>query len=104
MRTVGGNTNVGLRLDSKGNQPVAVNANANSGTGGLEVHSGGASPALRVRLHADADKLTFGNTVNITTGTGAPTGSCVTGSLYLRADGGAGTTLYVCEVGAWVAK
>jgi len=52
IRTVGGNTNVGLRLDSKGNQPVAVNANTNAGTGGLEVWSGGASPSRQ--FHADA--------------------------------------------------
>jgi hypothetical protein len=104
LKPIGTNTNVGLRLDSKGNQPVAVNANTNAGTGGFEVYSGGASPALHVRLHADADKLSFGNTVSITTATGAPTGSCVTGSLYLRADGGAGTTLYVCEAGSWAAK
>ncbi len=69
-----------------------------------EVYSGDASPSLRVRLHADADKLSFGNTVSITAGTGAPTGSCVTGSLYLRADGGPGTTLYVCEVGSCAGK
>jgi len=35
---------------------------------------------------------------------GAPSGSCVTGSLYLRGDGTAGATLYVCEAGAWAAK
>ncbi|HUX10453.1 MAG TPA: hypothetical protein VMW51_07395, partial [Terriglobia bacterium] len=40
----------------------------------------------------------------ITTANGAPTGTCVTGSLYLRADGGTSTTLYVCENAAWVAK
>lgn len=35
---------------------------------------------------------------------GAPAGACTTGSLYLRTDGGANTTLYVCEAGAWAAK
>src|SRR5579875_977779 len=37
-------------------------------------------------------------------GVGAPSGSCVTPSLFLRTDGGSGSTLYVCENGAWVAK
>ncbi len=40
----------------------------------------------------------------ITTGTGAPSDSAPDGSLYLRTDGGAGSTLYVRETGAWVAK
>jgi len=40
----------------------------------------------------------------ITTGTGAPSHSAPDGSLYLRTDGGAGSTLYVRETGAWVAK
>ncbi len=39
-----------------------------------------------------------------TSGTGAPTGSCMTGSTYVRTDGGTGTTLYVCEASAWHAK
>lgn len=133
LRVVGGNTNTALRLDSKGTQAVAVNANANSGTGGFEVYSGGATPALRLRLHADADQITFGSaadtnlyrsaadtlktddsfvvagtltigSVTISTGTGAPSGGCTTGSLFLRTDGGSSTTLYVCESSAWSAK
>lgn len=39
-----------------------------------------------------------------TSGTGAPTGSCVSGSLYTRTNGGAKTTLYVCEGSVWTAK
>ena len=35
---------------------------------------------------------------------GAPLGACSNGSIYLRDDGGAGTTFYVCELGAWVGK
>jgi len=35
---------------------------------------------------------------------GAPTGACVTGSMYRRTDGTAGATLYVCEATAWSAK
>jgi len=40
----------------------------------------------------------------ISFGSGAPTGTCVTPSLYLRTNGGTGSTLYVCESSAWVAK
>lgn len=49
-------------------------------------------------------------TVKVLTGTGSPAGVVVApvGSLYLRSDGGANTTLYVKEAGAgnsgWVAK
>jgi len=45
-----------------------------------------------------------GTTVTWTNGTGAPTGSCSTGSMYTRTDGGPGSTLYVCEAGAWSPK
>ena len=44
------------------------------------------------------------SSATISFGAGAPTGTCVTPSLYLRTDGGTGSTLYVCESGAWVAK
>ncbi|HVB29595.1 MAG TPA: hypothetical protein VNG91_07290, partial [Terriglobia bacterium] len=44
------------------------------------------------------------STATISFGAGAPTGTCVTPSLYLRTDGGSGSTLYVCESGAWAAK
>lgn len=41
-----------------------------------------------------------------TAGAGAPSSACVAGSMYSRTDGGAGTTLYVCEgpTGAWAPK
>jgi hypothetical protein len=42
--------------------------------------------------------------VTWTSGAGAPTTACKTGSLYNRTDGGAKTSLYVCEAGAWAAK
>lgn len=37
-------------------------------------------------------------------GLGAPSGPCKTGTLYSRTDGKPGSTLYVCEAGAWVAQ
>lgn len=50
-------------------------------------------------------KVSVNNTAaTITSGTGAPTASEPNGSIYLRTDGGTGTTLYVRESGAWVAK
>jgi hypothetical protein len=41
-----------------------------------------------------------------TSGTGAPIGACIVGSLYSRTDGAAGSTLYVCQgpSGTWTAK
>jgi hypothetical protein len=50
------------------------------------------------------------NNVDIQTGTGSPEGvaPAVVGSLYLRTDGGANTTLYVKQSGTgntgWIAK
>jgi hypothetical protein len=38
-----------------------------------------------------------------TSGAGVPVGGCTTGSLHSRTDGGAGSTLYVCEAGSWKA-
>lgn len=37
-------------------------------------------------------------------GTGAPSGTCGTGSTYRRTDGGANSTFYVCENSSWTAK
>lgn len=34
---------------------------------------------------------------------GAPTGACISGSIYTRSDGAVGSTLYACEASAWVA-
>ena len=48
--------------------------------------------------------LVFGGSALWTSGSGAPSGSCATGSMYTRLDGGTSTTLYVCQAGAWVAK
>lgn len=58
-------------------------------------------------LPAVARERFFGYCINPTTG--AHVASCTAtvyegGSLYLRVDGGPGSTLYVCEVGSWAAK
>lgn len=58
----------------------------------------------RPALLFHGDSLT--TTTGIFSGPGAPTATAAKGSLYLRTDGGAGTTLYVNEAGTnvWVAK
>jgi len=43
-------------------------------------------------------------TVDVSSGTGVPVTTPANGSLFLRTDGGAGSTLYIREGGAWVAK
>lgn len=80
------------------------------------VSSGGSAPFLafvvnnaeRMRINSDGT-ITYG-TVKIVSGSGSPEGviTAPVGSLYLRTDGGAATTLYVKESGTgnagWVAK
>ena len=70
----------------------------NAGT----VESKTASGSAYAPLAALNFKLSAGPTW--TSGTGAPASSCARGSLYSRLDGGAKTTLYVCESTGWVAK
>jgi hypothetical protein len=48
--------------------------------------------------------VSLGGTASWTRGAGAPAGVCTTGSIYSRTDGGVGTSYYVCESAAWVAK
>ncbi len=60
---------------------------------------------LQTYLTAETDPVfTASAAANITSGAGAPAGACTTGNLYTNTTGGAGTTLYVCEAGAWAAK
>jgi hypothetical protein len=68
-------------------EPLAAPSITTTGTGTATVRLGNTGPSW-------------------TSGTGAPTGACVVGSLYSRTDGGAASTLYVCEgpSGAWMAK
>lgn len=62
-----------------------------------------ASEKLDVNGNVKATGFKLANVV-WTQGAGAPVGACTTGSLYSRTDGGAATSLYVCESSAWVAK
>jgi len=47
---------------------------------------------------------TTGRWISWKVGKGLPTGTCISGSVYSRTDGGTGSTLYVCENSTWVAK
>jgi hypothetical protein len=48
--------------------------------------------------------FTISNTgINIRGGAGAPTTTPTNGSLWLRSDGGVGTTIYARVAGAWIA-
>jgi hypothetical protein len=44
------------------------------------------------------------NRAVISSGAGAPTDPCTPPAIYLRSDGGAGKSLYVCETKTWKAK
>jgi len=61
-------------------------------------------------INALGTRFLFNNSVQITTGVGDPNGviTAPVGSMYLRSDGGAGSTLYIKESGVlavgWVAK
>jgi hypothetical protein len=57
-----------------------------------------------IRANGKMDVGGTSGTASIETGNGAPAGAANNGSLYLRQDGAAGTTLYVRENGSWVAK
>ena len=45
-----------------------------------------------------------GTEITIRVGTGVPAHTATNGSLFLRTDGAGGSTFYVREGGAWVAK
>ena len=51
-------------------------------------------------MKTESGNLAIGPSI-IQSGTGSPSGTCQTGSLFLRADGEPGTTLYVCEMQRW---
>lgn len=56
-------------------------------------------------IKVDEGKIEFTSTsIQMLSGTGVPTMSAPNGSVYLRTDGGPGTTFYVREGGFWVPK
>jgi len=77
-----------------------ISRNSRTQLAGLNV------PALDTGEWWAKDQLTIGGTcsapaVRLATGTGAPTSNLPDGSLYLRTDGDASTTLYARAAGAW---
>jgi hypothetical protein len=94
-----GTATIQHQLVSPGTGGSAGDANICQAAGNLKVGSG-TNPA-DVVLH---------NGCKVITGTGSPEGAVTApvGSMYTRADGGAGTTLYIKESGTgntgWVAK
>ncbi len=116
-------TNTGLDWNATGTgTPAGASMTIDSGTGGsylilknlgVQVYSHNGGP-LRLTLGQSADQIRFGpsgNTdVGIIAGSGSPEGAVTApvGSLFLRRDGGAGTSLYVKQTGTgntgWVAK
>lgn len=101
---------VGNELDLAGTLPLLWSSSSNyydskdvglvrESAGVLKVTNGGAGIGA-----INAPNGIFVGTPGWTTGSGAPAGSCVTGSLYTRTDGTAGATLYVCEATTWAAK
>jgi hypothetical protein len=71
------------------------------------------APSITTTGSGNAPQVQLGSgtmLVTWTLGTGAPSNSCFVGSLYSRIDGGAGSTLYVCEgpaqpgQGTWTPK
>ena len=56
-------------------------------------------------MRIEDGQLEFTTTgVEFLSGNGPPTADAPNGSVYLRADGGAGSTFYVREAGVWIAK
>jgi hypothetical protein len=64
----------------------------------------GVSWAEKLRVKSGTNSIQLGGGVEIQWGTGVPATSPANGSTFHRTDGGAGSTFYVRESGAWVAK
>ena len=65
----------------------------------------GVSSSLNRSLEVLWGKITLGQSgPTISSGSGAPSGPCAAGSIYLRTDGGRGSSDYFCEAGKWAAK
>ena len=92
----------------------AVNAaiiDMNPDGSGVSIFADGLSSYITLPMTGDAEfsqsasapKFIVG-TPTITSGAGAPSASEPNGSIYLRTDGGASTTLYIRHTGTWLAK
>ena len=82
---------------------------ARGGAGTTSIDDGGqvvlqGVPAPRFVLEPRYNDGSTPGQIAITVGKGVPASVLPNGNIYLRTDGGAGTTLYVKEAGGWVAK
>jgi hypothetical protein len=88
----------------------AADARLRGGTGPLRVQTWPGTPLelgdrSGLGIAVTDGEVQFSTTgARVLSGVGAPSADAPDGSLYLRSDGGAGSTLYVREAGAWVAK
>jgi hypothetical protein len=93
-----------ITTDPSGNLAVIPGAGGSisledgGGRGALSVQPAGVNPYVNVASYIELGAT--GGGARITTGSGAPAGTCVTGSIYLRTDASA-TPLYVCSSTAW---
>lgn len=104
-RTVGGPSQ-GLLASVSGQQGVAVPDFNGAASGGTPPASNSSNPTISV-AGTGVPSIQLGTT-NISTGTGAPSTTCGTapignGSLWLRTDGTASTSVYSCAAGTWTA-
>jgi hypothetical protein len=92
-----------MRTDGGGNLAISPGAGAilsledSGGNGALSVLPNGTTPYVSVNHLIEVGGA---GGPRITTGSGAPVGGCITGSIYLRTDAST-TPLYVCASTAW---
>ncbi len=110
----------GTTTDSAVTTGTTVPTDQSAAEGSIYLRTAGGPPDLYTRVNGrwsatdyviGTDPATMPDPIAATpprpilAGPGAPTGTCSpSGSLWLRTDGGAGSTLYVCEGTTWAAK
>ena len=106
VNTGGGTYNGSTTFRHTANQEFTLNAEGYTGDFTLKLRNAAASRTYDMDVEGniraqDGFKLTASSDVKIIHGTGTPEGNyaAAVGSLFLRTDGGAGTTLYVKESG-----
>jgi hypothetical protein len=97
-------------MDPEGNKTFAVEHDGTLRWGtstrdNLDTALGRVGPnKLRTSGSFEAKSFSLGGQVTWTKGVGAPSGACLSGSLYSRTDEGPGHLFFVCERGVWVGK
>jgi hypothetical protein len=90
------NSHGGVAGQSATDIAIIATVNASNTSGFLN------DPNRQVLSYAGAALGIGGATWSV--GSGAPTQTCATGSLYSNVSGGAGSTFYVCQSGVWTPK